>query len=381
MKEFSRIHALTKIFMNINQSKPIKRWGLCLFEITPYDRVINILSGDKDKVDRVPCVNSVSTATVNFMQVFGASWPNAHREPEKMAKLASAAHKLCGLDNITLPFDMTVEAEILGAPIEFFERQLKWPTVKRFLAEDISDLVIPKDVSTAGRIPVVVEAIKILKKSFDAKVPINVYINPPFTSISSYLVDTITFLKWLRKSPNKVHELCEDTLDVFKDIIKIYEDAGADMITFHEMGGSTDNISPKHFEEFVKPYLKELISATRVPTILNICGSAELIVDKMVECGAQAIAIDERTPIKKTREIVNKSHLGYPIIGNIPSYGVLFQGPVKRIMESVRNVIAEGVDMVAPGCDFWIETPTEHIKAFVEATIKFGTPPPWKKES
>jgi len=352
-----------------------------LLEITPYERVIDILRGDKDKVDRIPCVNSVSTATLDFMRVSSASWPDAHREPKKMAKLASAAHDLCALDNITLPFDMTIEAEVLGAPIEFFEGQVKWPSVKRFLAEDVSDLVIPKDVSTAGRIPVIVEAIKILKGHFEAKVPINVYIDPPFTSISSYLVDTITFLKWIRTSPNKIHELCEGTLDVFKDIIKIYEDAGADMITFHEMGGSTDNISPKHFEEFVKPYLKELISFTKVPTILNICGSAGLIVDKMVECGAQAIAVDERTPIRKAREIVNsnKSHLGYPIIGNIPSYRVIFQGPVERITESVKNVIAEGVDMVAPGCDFWIETPTEHIKALVEATIKFGTPPPWKK--
>lgn len=351
-----------------------------MFEITPYERVISILKGDKDNVDRIPCVNSVSTATVNFMKIFAASWPDAHREPEKMAKLASAAHKLCGLDNITLPFDMTIEAEILGAQIEFFEGQVKWPTVKRFLAEDISNITIPKDVSTAGRIPVVVDAIKILKEHFDAKVPINVYVNPPFTSISSYLVDTITFLKCIRKSPNKIHELCEGTLHVFKDIIKTYEDAGADIITFHEMGGSTDNISPKDFEEFVKPYLKELINCTKVPTILNICGSAELIVDKMVECRAQAIAIDERTSIKKTKEIINKSYPGYPVIGNISSYGVIFQGPIERIKESVKNAIAEGVDMVAPGCDFWIETPTEHIKTFVEATIKFGAPPPWRKE-
>jgi uroporphyrinogen-III decarboxylase len=33
--------------------------------------------------------------------------------------------------------------------------------------------------------------------------------------------------------------------------------------------------------------------------------------------------------------------------------------------------------MVAPGCDFWLETPTAHIKAFVNAAIEFGTPPPW----
>jgi uroporphyrinogen-III decarboxylase len=26
--------------------------------------------------------------------------------------------------------------------------------------------------------------------------------------------------------------------------------------------------------------------------------------------------------------------------------------------------------MVAPGCDFWLETPTDNIRAFVDAVVK-----------
>jgi [methyl-Co(III) methanol-specific corrinoid protein]:coenzyme M methyltransferase len=114
------------------------------------------------------------------------------------------------------------------------------------------------------------------------------------------------------------------------------------------------------------------------PTILNICGSALTIVDKMVECGANAVAVDERTPIKKAREKIDRIKPGYPLIGNVPSYGILHQGPVERIREAVKSCIEDGVDIVAPGCDFWLETPTENIKAFVDACIKYGTPPPWK---
>ncbi len=28
--------------------------------------------------------------------------------------------------------------------------------------------------------------------------------------------------------------------------------------------------------------------------------------------------------------------------------------------------------MVCPGCDYWIETPTENIKAFVNAAVEYG---------
>jgi len=344
----------------------------------PYDRFMAVLSGKKENVDRIPCTNSVSVCTIEFMKAYDAYWPAAHKDPVKMAKLGSAAHRLCGLDNVSVPFCMTVEAEALGAVIDFHEDTIKWPSIREFQVKDPSDLKFPKDVSKAGRVPVIIEAIKKLKKEFEGKVPVNAYMAPPFTSISSYLVDSVTFLKWLRMSPEKVHQFCKDTLDLYIEIANLYKDAGADVITLHEMGASTDNISPKHFEEFVKPYLREIIGHLKSPTILNICGSALLIVDKMVECGASAIAVDERTPINEARNFVDKIKPGYPIIGNVPAFEVIHLGPIERIREFVRKDIEDGADMVAPGCDFWLETPTEHVKAFVQAVNKFGTPPPRK---
>jgi len=344
--------------------------------MSPYKKLMAILRLGKEDADRIPCVNSVSVCTIEFMKAYDAYWPGAHKDPVKMAKLGSAAHRLCGLDNVSVPFCMTVEAEVMGAVIDFHEDKIRWPAVKKFHVKDSSDLKFPKDVSTTGRVPVVIEAIKILKKEFGGKVPVIAYVVPPFTSISSYLVDSITFLKWLVKAPEKAHQLLKATVDVYAEIANLYKDAGADIITLHGMGASNSSISPKHFEEFVKPYLKEIIKRLKSPTILNICGSASMIVDKMVECGASAIAVDERTPIKEAREKVDRIKSGYPIIGNVSSYEVIHQGPVERISEAVKDCIEDGVSMIAPGCDFWLETSTEHIEAFVKACVKYGTPQP-----
>jgi len=336
-----------------------------------------MLHGKRNEVDRVPCINSVGTYTLDFMKASDAYWPHAHANSEKMARLASAAHKLCGLDNISVPFDMTVEAEALGAAIDFHENTMKWPSIREFIAEDVSDLSLPRDVSEAGRIPVIVKAIKILKKEFDGKVPVNAFVAPPFTSVSSYVVDTVTFLKWLRADPNKVHAFLKEFVGMYAEIAHLYQDAGADVITFHEMGGSTDNISPKHFEEFVEPYLKEVLANLEVPTILNVCGSALPITGKMLECGTNAIAIDERTSLSKAKEVVKTAGSNCVLIGNVPAFTVIHKGPVEAIREAVKHAIEEGTDMAAPGCDFWLETPTEHVKAFVDAVAEFGTPPPW----
>ena len=339
---------------------------------SPYDRFMGVLEGRPREADRVPCVNTTSTATIAFMEAYDAHWAEAHHDPGKMARLGSAAHRLCGLDNVSVPFCMTVEAEVLGSAIDFHGGSVRWPSVKEFKIEKPSDLKVPENVAEAARVPVVVEAIRLLREEFGGEVPVNAYMAPPFTSISSYLVDSITFLKWLRRSPETVHEFSRATLDTYAEIANLYAEAGADVITLHEMGASTNIISPAHFGEFVKPYLAELIRRIEAPTVLNICGSTTRILESMMDCGSTAIAVDERTPISDARKIVDDKKPGYPIIGNIPAFDVIHAGPAERIGEAVQKAIEDGVDMVAPGCDFWIETPTDHISAFVDAVAGHG---------
>ncbi len=115
-----------------------------------YDRLMAVLRGKKREVDRLPAMNSVGTYTLDSMEALDAHWPDAHRNPEKMARLATGLSVLAGLDNITVPFDLTLEAEAFGAPVDFFEGQVKWPTVTGFIADDASDLRIPEDLLSAG---------------------------------------------------------------------------------------------------------------------------------------------------------------------------------------------------------------------------------------
>ncbi|UCC33692.1 MAG: methylcobamide--CoM methyltransferase, partial [Candidatus Bathyarchaeota archaeon] len=101
-----------------------------------YERFMLSLKGKKDEADRIACVNSASVSTVEFMKVTDAHWPAAHKNAAKMARLGSAAHRLCGLDNISVPFCMTVEAEVLGARIDFHEDKIKWPSVREFQVKE-----------------------------------------------------------------------------------------------------------------------------------------------------------------------------------------------------------------------------------------------------
>ena len=341
-----------------------------------YDRLMAILKGKKRNIDRLPAMNSVGTYTLDSMNTFDAQWPDAHRDPKKMASLAAGLSKLAGLDNITVPFDLTLEAEAFGAPVEYFKDQVKWPTVKRFIAKDASDLQFPDDLLSAGRIPQVIEALRILREENGGKVPVIAYINAPFTSIGSYLVEPSEFLKMIRRTPEKIIQFCDEMYPYYAEIANAFSEAGADVITFREEAASLDTISPRHFDELIKPYLKKMIGLVNAPRIIHICGqciSGDLeIISTLIECGAEAITIGETTSMRATREIADKVKPGYPIGGNISAYNVVHGGPIERIREQVKKVIEDGADMVTPGCDFWIETPTKNVRAFVEAVEEFG---------
>ena len=88
-----------------------------------------------------------------------------------MAKLGSAPHRLCGLDNITVSFSTTVEAEVPGAAIDYQEGTIRWPTIREFRVKDPSDFKFPADVSKAGTVPTITKAIKMLKEEFGAPPP------------------------------------------------------------------------------------------------------------------------------------------------------------------------------------------------------------------
>ena len=344
-----------------------------------YERLMAVLAGRKEDVDRLPVWCSSRTLTLDSMKIFDAYWPASHKNPERMASLAAGVYELTGSENLSVPFDMTMEAEALGAPCEYFEGKIKWISVKKFIATDIYEMEIPEDPSEfieKGRIPVSIEAIKKLKRMYGGKVPVVGIVNCPFTSIGSYVINPVEFHKYMIKEPERVHRIYETLNPYYAAVAGAFKEAGADVIVFTEEGASLDNISPRHFSEFVKPHLTELINMTEPPRVLHICGTligkGLEVVTSMIDCGAEAITIDQRTSMYEARKIVDEHKPGFVIGGNIDPYNVIHGSSIEVIKDRVKGVVEEGTDMVCPGCDYWIETPTENIKAFVNAAVEYG---------
>ncbi|MFQ6080533.1 MAG: MtaA/CmuA family methyltransferase [Candidatus Bathyarchaeia archaeon] len=334
----------------------------------PKERVLNAIFNRE--VDRIPVVSATSVAAEDFMKASNAWWPDAHRDPEKMAKLGSAAHRIAGLESVNVPFCLTVEIEALGCQVSLHKRgeKLKWPSVISSPVKEPTNLELPEDLAERGRIPAVLKAIRLLKEEIGEGASVVSYVAGPLT-MAGYLVGHDQLLMMSLTDPKKARAFLEMASRVAAHYGALLKEAGADIITVQEPSSCCDVISPSMFDDLVKPSLRELLAQLNPPRILHVCGTVRPILRSLAECGAEALSVDERVDIAEAKKALGPKPT---IMGNIAPISVLFKGTPKDVEKAVIEAIEAGVDMVAPGCDLWPYTPAENVKIMVETVKKRG---------
>lgn len=105
--------------------------------------------------------------------------------------------------------------------------------------KDLEGAAIPADLLKRGRIPVVLEAIKIIREKVGPDVPIIGGIEGPIT-VASDLVSVKSFMKWSLKKT----DLFEQALDLATEAAIMYAnalvEAGADIISVADPVASPD---------------------------------------------------------------------------------------------------------------------------------------------
>ena len=329
------------------------------------ERVLKFLNGEK--VDRPPVFSGMGNVIKPVLDKYGIVFSRVHRDPELMAKAAAGMYREFGFECAVVPFDLGVEAEALGAKMNFYDEVegLLYPTVKEKSVEVVEDVKIPEDLANAGRIPVVTGAIKALRKELGDEVAIGTYALGPFT-LAGQVKELDALFEESFLEPEKTGQLLAKLSEFIVKLFKIYHDAGADYFTLREMGGTSDVMSPKSFRSLIKPHLVDIIAAMPRPSILHICGDTNSIIKDMAECGADALSVDQKNCITETREKLGSEMI---ILGNFDPIKVLHKGEAKDVGPAVLESLKGGASAVWPGCDLWPEVPKENMEALV-STLK-----------
>ena len=334
------------------------------------DRILKLLRGEQ--IDYVPNFSGMGSITLYGLQQLGYRFNEVHIEPRKMAEAAASTYRYFGFESAVVPFDMGVEAEVLGAEVKYYDKgddQVIYPTMSKKVAETVDELEIrvPDDLAQAGRIPVVLEAIRILKQEIGGQVPIGAWVLGPFTELGQ-VVDLENLLKMSFKKQALVHQHLDSMVEYLSSVVELYVDAGADYITVREMGATSSILSPRLFEKLILPHLQDLFGRISTPKVLHICGNTNPIIHFMAQSGANALSVDQLNNLAETREKLPSVVL----LGNYNPFDTLCNGTPGEVDGTIKEVIEKGADGIWPGCDIWPTVPPENMEAMIEATRRYG---------
>lgn len=329
------------------------------------ERFLNALQ--LQPVDRPPVAAVVTGITVGMMEKSGIFWPEAHHDVEQLAALAASVWEVSGIECIKLPFGMTVEVEIFGAPIDFGTRDTL-PSEVGHIYNHPEELDIPADFLDRGRVPVVLQAISKLSRQYGDDVAIVSSIVGPF-ALAAKLFGFDNLFPWIITNPEYVRQVLAELKHLAIEYANAQVEAGADALLIGEATCSGDLVSPETYGDFVADLHTEICAQVQAPSILHICGNSTYHLPHIARTGAAGYSFDEGINLEMARKHLKGK---VALAGYVPTVEVLLQGTPELTYQAVLECLGNQVDVLAPGCSMPQHTPRENIAAMVKAVKDWG---------
>ncbi|HEJ82996.1 MAG TPA: methyltransferase, partial [Desulfobacteraceae bacterium] len=225
-------------------------------------------------------------------------------------------------------------------------------------ADSIENIEFPSDYLERGRFPMFKEHFRLLKEKVGDDLIIFGETEGPFTCAAN-LVGTEQYMKWIYKKPENVHRVLEVTKEAAIAAINFAFDNGADYYVLAEPTAGPALIRSKFFEKFVLPVLKEVVTRSKGPVVLHVCGNTDSIIDLMCDTGVVGISIEEKADMKKAVEIAHGK--GTKVFGNVATATTLFSGTPEAVYQEATQALQNGTDFLCPGCGIAPPSPLENL--------------------
>jgi uroporphyrinogen decarboxylase len=304
-------------------------------------------------------------------------------DPDVLARAQLALYEAVGQDIIFIGCDNYYIAEGFGCVAELPPDEtphLHRPAVERI--GDVYDLQVP-DPLTDGRMPVMIEATRLVRKAVGDEVAIRTPGTGPF-ALASYFIDTQNFLVEVGMAdagmpgsdPDAIHHALDLAADALIAFGKACVDAGADLLHCGDSLASCDVISPKDYERWAFPYERKVIQAWKAygaKTLLHICGDSSKVLDLYVQTGADIIEIDHKVDLAWAKQLVGDRAC---LIGNVDPVTVLMQGTPEKVQVASNACLdaatGGGGYILGSGCVVPRPTPLENVRAMVRAARDYA---------
>ena len=203
---------------------------------------------------------------------------------------------------------------------------------------------------------------RILKKEVGDEVPVIGGIQGAF-SIAGSLLETVYLLKATIQKPGNIPTFLEVGEKAGTMLGQALIDAGADIISCEDMSSSPALCTPQTYQDVILEYQQRQFAALSVPKILHICGKVDPIVEWMGQTGADVLSIEPKASGRIAREKCGSNVI---LMGGADSATTLYFSNLEEIKAECETLIADGIQILAPGCAVAPGTPLENLLALTE---------------
>lgn len=293
------------------------------------------------------------------------------RTPELAVQVTLQPLRRFDLDAAILFSDIMIPLKGMGVDFEIRE------SVGPLVAKPVRDVPSARTLRTLepeSDVPFVLEAIRILRRELEGRVPLIGFAGAPFT-LASYVIegrasrDLLATKKLMYCDPEAWHALMQKLADTVSAYLLAQIRAGAQAVQLFDSWVGV--LAPRDYRAYVLPYSKRVFQAvvpTRVPCIHFGTGTGSLL-EVMQEAGGDVFGIDWRVPLTKAWER----------LGEVALQGNLDPAIMLTSLDIVETHAREIMGQVAgrPGHIFNLghgvlpETPVENVERLVETVHAF----------
>ena len=295
-------------------------------------------------------------------QIIGVYADDYLRSSELIVKGLKKAIELYKPDGIPIVFDLQIEAEILSCELRWSKESPPSVVTHPLAQGSLADL--PAFDTSKGRFPLILDALKTLKADIGDSIAYYGLITGPFT-LALHLLGNNLFLEMFDREDH-VKEVLSFCADVGITAAKAYLDAGADIIAV--VDPMTSQISSKHFDTFVTPYINKIFDSIKnagAYSSLFVCGDASRNLEVMAKTNCDNMSIDENISLERLKELGDKYDKS--IGGNLKLTVALLLGNEDECkLDAIRCIKAAGGSkgfVLSPGCDIPWGVPEKNLQA------------------
>ena len=309
----------------------------------------------------------------NFMMAAheaGYSMAEFRNDPRKIADSFIRAVETYNYDGILVDIDTVTLAGAVGVPVDFPVNSPARTVVGCLASLDNLEKLPQVDIRKYKYVQICLEAVSLLKSHFKNEIFIRGNCDQAPFSLASMMRTPQEWYLDISINQQKAFKLLDYCTEATCQFIELMSETGADMLSNGDSPAGPEMISPEMYMRFTLPYEKRVIEKSHqcgLPYALHICGNTDIILEQMIESGADALELDQKTDACKAHEILGGKTT---FIGNIDPSAVLTHGSVDEVKEKTEKIITIFADtpcfILNAGCAIPPTAPSANIHAMIE---------------